>query len=101
MNDRVIEVVNFKLTEGVTIKDFLASVPPTNTFLQTRNGFVSRRLSQNEDGSWLEHIEWESMNDAKEASEALMAEESCHPMMASIDMESVKMGHNQLMISLG
>ncbi len=100
MNDRVIELVSFKLAEGVTSEDFLASIQPTNIFLQTRNGFIRRHLSHNEDGSWLEHIEWETMKDAKDASEALMAEESCHPMMACIEMESVKMSHNQLMISL-
>ncbi len=101
MHDHVIEIVKFKLAAGVSPESFLASVSASNTFVKSCKGFISRRLSHNEDGSWLEHIEWETMGDAQAASEALMAEASCQPMMAAIDIQSVKMSHNQLKISVG
>lgn len=100
MTNHIIEVVSFKLADGVSDADFLKTVPASNVFLQSREGFIARRLSKAEDGTWLEHIEWETLQAAKTASDAFMQEESLKPMMQTIDGANATMGHNTLMISV-
>ncbi len=100
MTNHIIEVVSFKLADGVSDADFLKTVPASNEFIKTRAGFICRRLSKGDDGTWLEHIEWESLEAAKAASDAFMQEESLKPMMQAIDGANATMGHNTLMISV-
>ena len=100
MTRHVIELVTFKLAPGVSKEEFLKTVPPSNEFLEGCTGFISRRLSCNEDGTWVEHVEWDSMAAAKAASDAFMITQSLKPMMQAIDGKNAIMRHNQLMISV-
>ncbi|MEP1209638.1 MAG: hypothetical protein ABJM29_01155 [Rhizobiaceae bacterium] len=99
MTNSVIEVVTFKLAENVSETQFLDSARAVNAFLDASEGFVRRHLSVAENGVWTEHIEWQSMEQAKSASEKLMQFEAAGPFMAAIDVESVAMGHNALKMS--
>jgi len=101
MTNRIIEAVTFKLAQGISEADFLKTVPASNEFIKSRKGFIARRLSKGEDGTWLEHIEWENMAVAKSASDAFMKEPSLAPMMQAIDGASAIVQHNQLQISVG
>lgn len=101
MQNPVIEIVTFRLAEGVSDAQFLETVPASTEFITAMPGFIARRLSKNEDGTWLEHIEWQSIEQAVAASEAFMKEERLKPMMNAIDGASAKMNHNQLLISVG
>lgn len=101
MNNHVIEAVSMKLANGISDKDFLATQPAVEKFLKTCDGFVNRRLSKGENGVWLDHIEWTSMEAAKAASDMFMQEESLKPFMQAMDMPSVTMHHNQLLFSIG
>jgi len=101
MTNHVIEIVTFKLADGVSEAEFLKTVPASNDFLNTMDGFVSRRLSRDDEGTWMEHIEWKTLAAATTASEAFMKQASLKPMMQAIDGANAKMSHNQLMISVG
>lgn len=101
MKNHVIEAVTFKLAKGISDNDFLATQPSVEKFLQTCEGFINRRLSSGEDGLWLDHIEWTSMEAAKAASDIFMQQESLKPFMHAMDMSSVAMHHNFLKISIG
>lgn len=101
MKNHIVEVVSFKLNDGVSETDFLKTIPPTSKFIMSLDGFISRRLSCDDSGTWLEHVEWENMDKAKAASDAFMKEEGLMPMMQAIDEKSIKMAHNRLMVSLG
>ena len=101
MANHVIEVVLFKLAKGVSDEEFLRTAPASSEFVRRQKGFVARRLSKGDDGTWLEHIEWESLEDAVAASEKFMKEEGLKPMMQAIDGQGAKMGHNQLLVSVG
>ncbi len=95
----VVEVVTFKLVENVSEGQFLESAHAVNSFLDKSDGFVRRHLSVAEDGVWTDHIEWQSMEQAKSASEKLMQFEAAGPFMAAIEGNSVAMGHNNLKLS--
>lgn len=99
MNNHVIEVVAFKLNNGASEGDFLKTIPATAQFLDRMDGFIARRLSCDNEGNWLEHVEWESLAKAEMASKAFMKEESAMPMMQFIDKDSVKLSHNRLLVS--
>ncbi len=101
MTNRVIEVVTFKLAKGVSDEEFLKTVPASSEFVRNLPGFIARRLSKGDNGIWLEHIEWKSLDDAKAASQAFMQEESLKPMMQAIDGSGARVGHNQLLVSVG
>ncbi len=101
MNNRIIEIVTFKLTKDVNEEDFLKTIPASNDFIKSCDGFISRRLSCNDENIWLEHVEWESLEAAMAASKVFMKVDKLMPMMQAIDKESVTMSHNRLLISLG
>lgn len=100
MNTHTIETVTFKLASGVSRVDFLNTVPVSTDFIKSRTGFISRRLSCSDDGTWVEHIEWASLEDAKSAAEALMQNQSLIPFMQCIDGPSAIMRHSQLEVSI-
>jgi len=99
--NRIIEIVNFNLKPNISDQQFLEYVKPSDVFVAQQKGFIARRLSKNADGSWLEHIEWETMTDAKAAGDAFVKQPNLAPMMGAIDGESVIMKHNELLITLG
>lgn len=101
MTKHVIETVTFKLAAGISDEKFLELVPSTIEFITKCDGFICRRLSKAEDGSWLDYVEWESMENAKNASDAFMKQEDLMPFMQALDMESVQMQHRELLISAG
>lgn len=101
MTTHTIETVTFMLASGVSKAAFLKTVPASTAFIQSRPGFISRRLSSNDDGSWIEHIEWASLDDAQSASQALMSDATVVPFMQCIDGKNATVKHSQLEISLG
>lgn len=101
MTQHTIETVTFKLATGVTKMEFLKTVPASTTFVQARTGFISRRLSCSDDGTWIEHIEWASMEDAQSASNALMKDKTVQSFLHSIDGQNATVQHTQLEVSIG
>ena len=98
MDQPVIEVVAFKLVDGVSDAEFLKSAEAATAFVRGCGGFVRRTLSKSVDGTWLEHVEWRSMDEAKAAAAAFPAQESLKPFMASIDMSTLEMRHDAVML---
>jgi hypothetical protein len=96
MSAHVLEIVRFKLNPKVGENEFLASVPKTDRFLQTRKGFVSRRLSKAPDGVWTDIVEWTDAMSAKVAAEAIMMEVAVGPFMQAIDPATVEMSHQDI-----
>ncbi len=89
---KVLELVVFKLNEGVTAEHLLATVDPVSEWIAEQPGFVSRQLAHDAEGErWVDVVWWETLDDAKAAAERAMSSESCAPMFALIDMESTLM----------
>ncbi|MEQ3746827.1 MAG: hypothetical protein ABNH53_11415 [Henriciella sp.] len=99
MTNRTIEIVSFKLNDGVIDEDFIAAAHAITDFAKSCDGFITRNLSKNDDGSWVDYIEWASLDAAKAASEKNNQQESLGPVMSILDGSTVKMQHNTLEIS--
>jgi hypothetical protein len=93
---KVLELVVFRLLEGVTREQLLGAVDAVSGWISTQPGFVSRELCCDAEGDrWIEVVWWETLEDAHRAAELAMRSESCAPMFALIDMESVLMVHGE------
>lgn len=101
MTGKVIEVVRFRTNKGVSEAAFAESAKTVNAFLQNCPGFIARRLSRGEDGEWIDHVEWQTMEAAKKASEAFMQRSDLAGFVSAIDEASVVMRHNMLHSTLG
>lgn len=93
MTKNVLEVVEFALNEGVTTQGFLAEVEKTNAFLSTLPGFINRRLGQNDQGLWIDVVEWDTMKAAKDAAELFMTADVVQGFASMINHETIRMGH--------
>jgi hypothetical protein len=96
VESKVLELVVFKLNDGVSREQFLGTNDVVSTWISKQPGFISRELSYDADGNrWIDVIWWESMENAGAAAELALSSESCAPMFALIDMESTLMLHGE------
>ncbi len=93
-DDRVIELVVFSLVDGATPERFLGTVDAVSEWIRTQPGFISRDLSYSaEQDRWIEIIHWGSLRNAHDAAKAAESSDSCLPMFAMIDMETMLFLH--------
>jgi hypothetical protein len=96
MQTKVLELVVFKLNDGATRDDLLATVDAVSAWIAEQPGFISRDLVHNGEGDrWIEVIWWRSLEDAKAAAERAMSSTACAPMFGLIDDESTLMLHGE------
>ena len=101
MSTNVIESVTFRLSEGVSEKQFLEAAEQATAFMTARPGFLRRRLSCEEGGTWIEHVEWASMADAKASAAEIGKDERTQAFVRAIDCSSVTMSHSELKVAVG
>ena|SRR5688572_8353763 len=93
-SERVLELVVFKVKDGVTREQLLGTVDAVSNWAKTQPGFLTRDLCYAaEQDRWIEVIWWRSLADAEAAAEAATSSESCAPMFSLINMESAPMWH--------
>jgi hypothetical protein len=91
---KVLELVVFKLNEGVSREQFLGTNDAVSAWISQQPGFISHELMYEAEGDrWIEVAWWRTMKEAHAAAERAMTSESCAPMFALIDMESSLMLH--------
>ena len=90
---RTIEVVLFRAKSGISDAQILEVADGLQRDLEEFGGCVSRRLLKSEDGQWLDIVDWTSLDEAQQASEAIMQRPSAQGFMAAVDPESIKMFH--------
>ncbi len=93
----VAEIVTFRVVNGTTNEQFIAAARQTEPFVTAAPGFISRTLTQGEDGVWTDFILWRDMASAKQMATAFMDEPSVMPFMQAIDPETVVMRHEVVM----
>ncbi|MBM7070379.1 hypothetical protein [Actibacterium sp. 188UL27-1] len=91
---QVVEVVEFRLAEGADQDKFMDAVDTLEaSFLCNAPGYVSRTLTQSENGLWLDMVYWTSLDEALAAADAIILDESAIPFMQAIDPASINMAH--------
>jgi hypothetical protein len=100
MTKHTIETVTFKLNDELSREEFAKAAEAITVFARKQQGFISRRLSCSDDGLWIEHIEWETLEAAKAAAAQIGKEPSLEACMKAIDGPSVVLHHSALEISV-
>lgn len=89
----VIEIVQFRLAEGVSREDFLAAAAATMPVFCATEGFIGRTLSEGEDGAWTDHVKWTSPDTAQAAMAGSMEKEALLPFIVAIDPDSMALSY--------
>lgn len=100
MTTHIIETVLFTLKPDTSLKAFHQAIEQSNTFVTACQGFIARRLSVNEAGQWIEHIEWKSIEDAQAAALRIGDDENTQAFVGAIDGPSVQLFHTNLHASV-
>jgi hypothetical protein len=96
MTQSILERVTFRLVPGTAPDDFVALARATEAPLRAQPGFLSRMLTQGEDGEWTDLVLWRDAGAAQAAAEAMMTTPAFGPFMAAIAEPSVTMRHDAL-----
>lgn len=96
MTKNVIETVMFKLIDGVSRSEFVAAANNMNVRVQARPGFVHRRLSCTEDGTWIGHIQRDNMNAAQAAAAEIGKAPGNATFLSAINGPRVQPTHSDL-----
>lgn len=96
MSKNVIETVTFKLNDGVSRDDFIVVAKGINSWVETRPGFMLRRLSCSEDGTWIDHIQWNDMESAKAAAAEIGNAPENADFLSAINGQTVQFVHSEL-----
>ncbi len=83
----------FKLKDGLNEADFVEAAKGVEPFVQKMSGFVRRQLLQGEDGQWIDIVHWNSLDEALQATEAVMQEPTYHTFIGMIDESTMTMHH--------
>jgi hypothetical protein len=96
MPKNIIETVTFKLNEGVSRADFVAAAKDMSAWVESRPGFIHRRLSCTEDGTWIECIQWTDMDSAKAAAAEIDKAPGNANFLSAINGPTVQLMHSEL-----
>ena len=94
---KTIEIVNFRLADGVTDEAFLAeTMSMEREFLGKLHGFLDRDTGKSADGDWVVVLHWASPEDAQASMDKFVGNEGTKAFTAMIDMPTFKMTRYEL-----
>src|SRR6476659_4833504 len=96
---QTLELVTFRVANGDTRK-FLDANASINDWLKRQPGFVSRRLAERDDGSYVDIVFWQSHEAALAASAKMMDEMAQSEAMTMIDPMGLNMSHGTIRLSV-
>jgi heme-degrading monooxygenase HmoA len=67
----VFEMVVFRLKEGFLEQDFVTAAKAVGRDIEQCKGFIDRQLLQNPDGQWVDLVQWQTLEDANAAMQAV------------------------------
>ncbi len=101
MSRHIIETVTFRLNGEMSEESFLNSAAEATAFMTARPGFICRRLSRQANGTWIEHVEWASMAEAKDAASSIGKDARARAFLSAIEPGSIVISHSELKVSVG
>ena len=93
----VAEVVTYRLAEGVDEAGYLDLITRSQAFAGACPRFLARNVSKGEDGLWMDHVLWASMEDAQAAAAGFMEQEFSPEFGAALAEGSVTIRHEHIM----
>lgn len=94
---KTIEIVNFRLRDGVTEDAFVEETKKMERdFLGRLPGFLDRDTGPSADGDWIVVLHWASPEDAQASMNKFEAAPETRPFMAMVDPASFRMTRYQL-----
>ena len=88
-----VEIVQFKLIEGVEEIEFLQDADSMMHELTSQPSFIKRALLKSDDGQWMDIVHWNSPSEAQQAAENVLSLPNCLNFFQKIDQTSIKMVH--------
>jgi hypothetical protein len=82
-------MTQFRLVPGRTGADFLAANVDIDEYLRRQPGFRWRRIAQDDDGSVVDIVAWDSVADGERSASGIMTEMARSPVHALIDHTTV------------
>jgi len=92
----VLEIVTFKLASGANRAAFLRSARNIDDWLRARGSVRQRLLTESEDGTWSDTVEWSSMDAARSAAAEFPQVPEFATIMQAIDKASVALRHETI-----
>ncbi|MEL6170068.1 MAG: hypothetical protein AAFR35_15385 [Pseudomonadota bacterium] len=89
----VMEIVTFRLRDGVDTGTYLDAARATEAFLRETGAVTRRALTRDADGTWTDIIEWTSLRAAKAAEAEAMGRPEFAAFFDAFDPESLQMRH--------
>ena len=93
MTKQVLEIVEFKLKDGVSVDQFIEATQATAKFVTELEGFISRKTCRNDADLWMDVVQWKDIATANAAAVKFSQAEEVGPMMSMINGETVRMLH--------
>ena len=91
MNKLTVELVQFKLKDGID-EDALLTVTKENMkFVRKQSGYIRRELVKGPDRLWTDIVHWKSLSEAQEAEKKFYESSDCQNYSKIIDESSVKL----------
>ena len=95
-----VEIVIFSFKENYSDQQASEMAGTVNEFISKQSGFISRTTSKLGENRWIDIVYWESMQEAKDASEEAMKSETCGVFFSSINQESMQFMHGETFIEI-
>ena len=92
----VLECVIFKLNDSASEEEALVKLSELTLIVQEFDGYVSRSLSINEAGEWMDLVYWTDLASAKSAAQKVMENPKALEAFAVIDESTIQMRHFEL-----
>ena len=93
----VLEIVTFKLANGVNEADFVKTHDAFQAYLDSMPGLLYRSLAKQADSdTYVDVVYWASLADAERVQQAFATEPRCQALMTVIDADSVVMTLNHI-----
>ena len=91
-----IEMVLFKIKEGITTEFAQKELIKVNKFLAEQEGFISRETALSDDEQFLDIVYWTDINSAKAAANKVMQNPDAMKVFSIIDQKSQIFKHFEI-----
>lgn len=89
----IVEMVQFRLREGVSEKEGIEALTQLNDCIKQFEGFISRKLSKDEEGNWLDLVYWTDKQSATAAGQKIMQAPEAQPAFKVVDKTTMLFRH--------